>query len=266
MTHRADLFTRRQGAPLLVGMVHLLPLPGGPGPSPGLDAVLARAEADASALLAGGADGIIVENFGDAPFERTEVEPFTVAAITRAALQIRRAAPELPLGINVLRNDARAAIAIAAACEAAFVRVNVLTGAMVTDQGIIQGDARSLLMDRRRLGTPARIAADVLVKHAVPLGSPSLEDVARDTCLRGGADALIVSGSGTGRPLDPSRIATLRKILPTVPVWAGSGVTPERVPPVDVAIVGTWLHENADLALPLDPERVRRMKNALLRT
>ncbi|TNE85786.1 MAG: BtpA/SgcQ family protein [Deltaproteobacteria bacterium] len=256
-------FSRTTDRPALIGMVHLLPLPGGPTASPGLAAVLARAAADARALAEGGADAIIVENLGDAPFTAGAVEPYTVAALTRAALVIREQAPDLPLGINVLRNDARSAMAIATATEASFVRVNVLTGVMVTDQGMITGEARELLLDRRRLESSARIAADVLVKHAVPLGSPKLEDVARDTWHRGGADALIVSGSGTGQPLDPERIARIRAVLPQAPVWAGSGVTPDRVPPVDAAIVGTWLHEEANLTLPVDVRRVATMREAL---
>lgn len=262
MPESSELFTRRGGRPLLVGMVHLLPLPGNPRPSPGLGEVLRRAAADAAALAAGGADAIIVENLGDAPFSADRVDPHTIAAMTLAAQTLRGVAPDLPLGINILRNDSRAALAIATATGAEFIRVNVLTGVMVTDQGLIQGEARELLQDRQRLGSRVRIAADVLVKHAVPLGEPKLEDVARDTALRGGADALIVSGSGTGRPLDPERIARIREVLPQTAVWAGSGVTPQRVPPVDVAIVGTWLHESADLSRPIDAGRVSEMRAA----
>lgn len=257
-----NLFGRNE-RPLLIGMVHLQTLPGAPTPSRGLDWVLSRAAADAKALAEGGAEAIIVENLGDAPFTAGRVDAHTVAALTRTALVIQAAAPSTPLGINVLRNDAVSALAIASACEAAFIRVNVLSGVMVTDQGIIEGQARQLLLERRRLESAARIAADVLVKHAVPLGDPKLEDVARDTWHRGGAEALIVSGSGTGRPLDPERIRRLRAALPEAPVWAGSGVTPERVPPVDAAIVGTWLHEESDLQRPIDRSRVQAMRSAL---
>lgn len=263
-----SLFLRRD-TPAFVGVVHLLPLPGSPEEGPGLERVEARAVADALTLAEGGADGLIVENLGDAPFVKDQVSPATVAAMTRIALAVRKAAPDLVLGINVLRNDAAAALGIAAAVGADFIRVNVHTGAMLTDQGWIEGKARDTLLARRQLGASSvRIAADVLVKHAVSPAPQDLATVARDTALRGGADALIVSGSGTGQPTDPARLATVRAALPHVPLWVGSGVDPQSATSLeaDVAIVGTWLHASADLGLPLELERVRVMRAALDRT
>lgn len=253
------------GSRPLVGVVHLLALPGGPHRSPGLPAVIARARADAAALASGGADGIIVENLGDAPFEADEVEPYTVAAMTRVVCEVLDAAPQCTVGVNVLRNDARSALAIAAATGATFVRVNVHVGAMVTDQGVLQGRARQTLLDRRRLGADVGILADVHVKHAAPLGDMPLTTSARDTWSRGGADGLILTGTGTGQPTDPATLQTVAAAVPTAPLWIGSGLTPETAGRYDAAhgaIVGTWLHRDADLRAPLDPERVGRMAAA----
>lgn len=251
----------------LIGVVHLLPLPGSPRPSPGLGAVLDRALADAEALVAGGADGLVVENLGDAPFARGAVEAATVAAMARIAADIVRAVPEgFRVGVNVLRNDPLAALGIAAAVGAGFVRINVHVGAMVTDQGLIEGDARRTLLERNRLGADVAIVADVLVKHAVPLGPWGLAEAARDTASRGGADVLVVTGSGTGQPTDPEDVARVRAAAPGVPVWVGSGLTPDSVgafPPLDGAIVGTWLHRGGEITAPVDVERVRRMRGAL---
>ncbi|MCB9677019.1 MAG: BtpA/SgcQ family protein [Alphaproteobacteria bacterium] len=246
------------------GVVHLLPLPGSPR-GVGLEAVRSRALADAQTLAEGGVDGLIVENFGDAPFARGAVDAFTLAQMTALALDIRRAVPGVRLGINVLRNDARAALAIAAAVGADLIRVNVHTGAMVTDQGIIEGDARTTLLDRARFAPGVQIAADVLVKHAVPLGQPDIADVARDTARRGLADVLIVTGSGTGQAHDPARVRAVKQAVPERPVWVGSGITPETAATLeaDGAIVGTWLHADGDLSAPLDPTRVRTMAEAL---
>ena len=252
-------------SPALIGVVHLLPLPGAPRPSPGLAAVIERAVSDARALVEGGADAAIIENLGDAPFVAEAVEPWTVAAMTRVALAIRQAAPKLPLGLNVLRNDASAALGVAAAVDATFIRVNVHTGMMWTDQGPIVGRARETLLARSRLGADVRIAADVLVKHAEPAGSPDIRDVARDTMLRGGADAVIVSGTGTGRPTAPGRVEAVLQAARGAPVWVGSGVQPDNLPPAGLAaaVVGTWLHESADLDRPLDPRRVNQVAEAL---
>ena len=109
---------------IIVGMVHLKPLPGSPGFGGSLAEVLDAALADARALDEGGVDAIMIENYGDVPFRKDEVEPHTIAAMARIASEIRRSTT-VPLGINVLRNDARSAMAIAAVCDASMIRVNV---------------------------------------------------------------------------------------------------------------------------------------------
>ncbi|MDX1932181.1 MAG: BtpA/SgcQ family protein, partial [Capsulimonadales bacterium] len=213
----------------IIGMVHLGPLPGSPrdpGGSDGFPSVLRRATEDAVALKEGGCDGVMVENFFDAPFARDQVPPHTLAAMTRAVLAVRDAVgPSFPVGVNVLRNDARAALAIAHIASAQFVRINVFVGAAVTDQGIIEGAARTALLYRRELGADVAIFADIFVKHAASLGGSdyTLEDAARDAFYRGLAEALIVSGSATGMSTDPSVVERVRIAVPEAPVLVGSG-------------------------------------------
>lgn len=186
--------------------------------------------------------------------------------MTLAAAAVHDAAPGLALGINVLRNDAAAALGIAAAVGASFIRVNVHIGAMVTDQGVIQGEARRTLLDRRRLDAdPIRVAADVRVKHAAPLGDWPLDVAARDTFHRGHAEVLIVSGTGTGAATNPSDVAVVKAAVPSAELWLGSGLTPDNADQysaADGAVVGTWLHADADLRRPLDPRRVAAMRAA----
>ena len=104
----------------------------------------------------------------------------------------------LPVGVNVLRNDAEAALAVAAAAGGRFIRVNVHVGSMFTDQGLLTGEAYKTLRKREALGLPVLILADVMVKHATPPPGLTLESAARDCWFRGLADALIVTGSETG--------------------------------------------------------------------
>jgi len=259
-----------EGRPALIAALHLLPLPGSPAPSSGLEQVVVRARADARTMVEGGVDAIIVENLGDAPFAATQVEPFTIAAMTRVALAVQQVAPKLSLGINVLRNDAIAAVSIAAAVGAQFIRVNVHTGVMATDQGLIQGTARRTLLERNRLGAnDVAIAADVLVKHATPLGGPDLVSTARDTWHRGRCAALILSGSGTGQPTDPEDLHAVRVAIPDAQIWIGSGVDPdsaEHFLSADAIIVGTYLHRNGALDEPVELARVKALRDALRRT
>ncbi len=115
---------------------------------------LDQAEREALTLEHGGVSGIIVENFGDAPFRIGRVEPDTVAAMTLAVDRVRRVT-SLPVGINMLRNDAASALAVAVAAEAQFIRVNVHYGVMAADEGMVEGEAYATIRRRRALSCGA---------------------------------------------------------------------------------------------------------------
>jgi membrane complex biogenesis BtpA family protein len=244
---------------ILLGVVHLQPLPGAPHWRGDLESVIRRALDDARAYERGGAHGLFIENFGDVPFWKDTAGPETVAAMTAAGRAIR-AAVSLPIGFNVLRNDARAGLALCAACGGDFIRVNVHTGAMLTDQGLVEGRAAETLRYRACICPNALIFADVHVKHAVPLGNWPLEIAARDTLERGLADALIVSGVGTGEATDLSDVERVRRACPAARVLLGSGVTADNVgrylPRVDGFIVGTSLKRGGRVSAPVDARRV----------
>lgn len=227
--------------------------------------VLDRALADAAALAGGDIDGVVVENFGDTPFLPSRVPPETVAAMATIVAQLRRDVHR-PVGINVLRNDARAALAIAAATGAAFIRVNIHTGALLTDQGWIRGRAFATLRERRRLGIRCAILADIAVKHAVLPPGLDAGEAARDAWHRGLADGLIVSGRATGDPPTPERIAQIRSAVPEAPLWLGSGVDPENagalIPLADGVIVGSALQHGGRAGAGVDPGRVRAFVSA----
>jgi len=231
-----------------------------------LEAALELAVKDAEAYERGGAHALFVENFGDVPFTKTSVGPETVAAMTAAGRAVRQAV-KLPIGFNVLRNDARAALAICAACSGSFIRVNVHTGAMLTDQGLIEGDAYHTLRFRAAICPGTEIFADVHVKHAVPLGDWNIEDSARDTMERGLADALIVSGSGTGMATDVADVQRVRSACPRAKILLGSGVTLENARDylnvADGLIVGTSLKLGGKLANPVDSKRVAELVKAM---
>ena len=255
--------------PALIGVVHLRALPGAPGhPSLGsLDAVFEAAEVDARAFAGGGARALIVENFGDVPFHAGRVDPETVAAMALAVERVARAAPGLTVGVNVLRNDARAALGLCAATVAAFLRVNVLAGAAVTDQGVIEGRAAELLRERGRLGIDAPILADVHVKHASPLGGGDIATAAEELAFRAGADALVVSGRATGSEADLDDVRAVRRACPDTPLLLGSGVTEANVSAyaglVDAVIVASSVKTDGVLAAPVDRDRVAALADAL---
>jgi uncharacterized protein len=259
----------------VVGMVHLPPLPGSPGWGGVMEPVLERAMADARSLVEGGVDGVLVENFGDVPFHPGPVPPETVAALALAVSRVQAVVEDgagaadahslrgpLPVGLNVLRNDARSGVGIAAVTGAAFLRVNVHTGSMFTDQGLLEGRAHETLRERIRLAPDLLLLADVHVKHATPPAGASLEEAARDAVHRGLADILVVSGSGTGKATDPERIRRVRRAVPETPVWVGSGADASTAEPLVGAgaqgfIVGSALHREGEAGRGIDPARVR---------
>jgi uncharacterized protein len=251
---------------LLIGVVHLHPLPGAPRWRRDLERVIELAMNDALAYQRGGAHAISLENFGDIPFTKGSVGPETIAAMAAAGRAVR-AAVKLPLGFNVLRNDARAGLALCAACGGSFVRVNVLTGAMLTDQGIIEGNAYEVIRYRERICPDAAVFADVHVKHAVPLGNCSINGSARDAVSRGLADALIVSGTGTGMATDLADVQCVRATCPTTKILIGSGVTVQNVadylPLADGFIVGSSLKTGGAIARPVDAKRVAALVKTL---
>lgn len=227
-------------------------------------AVIDRAEDEANILEQGGVNGIIVENFGDVPFRTGRLDPETIAGMTVAVERVQRVV-SVPVGINMLRNDALAALGIAAVTGARFIRVNVHYGVMAAEEGLIEGEAFQTMRRRRALGADVKVLADVLVKHAVPLGPVDLGLMARETVQRGMADGLIVSGPATGEETASSDIAVVREAMPDGLVLVGSGVDEKNIWRViehsDGAIIGTSLKEGGVVTNRVDPERVRRMSD-----
>jgi uncharacterized protein len=253
----------------IIGVVHLLPLPTSPRWGGSLKAVIDRAEQEATALASGGVDGIIVENFFDAPFTKNHVDPAVVSAMTIVVQRIQNLVM-LPVGINVLRNDGHSGMAIASCVGAQFIRVNVLTGVMATDQGLIEGEAHQLLRYRRELGTDVKILADVLVKHARPLSSPNLTVAVKDTIERGLADAVILSGWATGSPPNQEDLELACSAANDTPVFIGSGANWENVATLLQAangvIVSSSLKRQGRIEQPIDPIRVSQFVEAARRS
>ena len=247
----------------VVGMLHLPALPGSPAFGGSWQEIETAVLRDAEALVEGGLHGLLLENYGDVPFLPGRVPSEVVACMTACAVAVRKRF-RVPLGINVLRNDGESALSIALASEAQFIRVNVLTSARLTDQGVLDGIAHRLLRLRKSLGAETiRILADVDVKHSSALAPSTLGEDARELVERGCADGVIVSGQATGDAICQSDLRQVREAVPTVPVWIGSGVTsgqlPDLLPQADGVIVGTSLKTAGQVQLPVDTERAAQL-------
>ena len=257
-----DIFGRKAG--VLIGVVHLLPLPGAPDHGgTEVEQIYARALADAEAYRSAGFDGLIIENHGDIPFAKPEdIGPETAAHMAVAADRVRRETG-LPMGINVLANAAVHALAVASAAGARFVRVNQWANAYVANEGLIEGAAARATRYRRKLGAQSvRIFADAHVKHgahAIVQDRP-IAELVRDIEFFN-ADVVIATGQRTGHAADLAYIRQIKSAA-SLPALVGSGVTPENVREilgvVEGVIVASALKADGQWWNPVDPDRARR--------
>lgn len=261
--------------PRLIGVIHLPPLAGSPrsleeseAPALALQKAGILAVREAKLLAQAGFEGIVLENFGDTPFHKTHVPPETIASLAVIAAAVRESV-SIPIGINVLRNDASAALAIAAVTGCDLIRVNVLTGVAATDQGIIEGDAAKLIRERQRLGASSiGILADVHVKHARSLSSDDIGIAVEEVALRSMADAVIVTGATTGRSVEMESLRRASEVARAhdIPVLIGSGARRDNLAALlqyaQGIIVGSDLRRDGKAGAPLDPKRVREFAKA----
>ena len=262
-----QIFGRSDG--ILIGVVHLAPLPGSPDYlGGGATAIYERGLADARAYAAAGFDGLIVENHGDVPFSKPEdIGPETAAHMAVAGDRIRREV-DLPLGVNVLANAALHALAVASAAGARFIRVNQWANASIANEGLIEGAAARASRYRSHLrAQDVRIFADAHVKHAAHaiVQDRPVAELVRDVEFFN-ADVIIATGQRTGHAADIDYIRAIKAATP-LPTLVGSGVTLENVRDilgvVDGAIVASSLKVDGVWWNPVDPQRAKQFAAAV---
>lgn len=257
----SDLFGRKKP---IIGALHLLPLPGAPLYKGNLAEVIEIAIKEAKIYEKFGLSAICIENFRDFPFFPHYVPPETIAAMTAVGREVKKVV-SLPLGVNALRSDAQAALAVATAIGASFIRVNVHMGAVVSEQGVIYGKSHNTLRYRNALQANTLIFADIGVKHAAPLADRGLATEAKDAEQRGLADAIIISGPMTGQETSLEDLKITRSHT-KLPILIGSGTTPDNVNELlknsDGAFVGSYFKYEGMAQNLVDPKRVKKFMDA----
>ncbi len=243
----------------IIGMVHLKPLPGSPR-FQSMDEVIERAVKDASSLVKGGVDGLLIENYGDIPFGK-EASSLTVSALTSAMKEIKNEV-DIPMGVNVLRNDWKAALSISKVLDLAYVRMNVMVGVAHTPTGIIEGAPSEIQRFRTQNNVQTSIWADIDVKHAEKVYPEDIREACLETSERGMADALISTGKRTGEPPSIEELNTIKETVET-PVLIGSGLDDENIENLleraDGAIVGSYFKKRGKTANRVLTSRVERL-------
>jgi membrane complex biogenesis BtpA family protein len=249
----------------VIGMIHLRPLPGsaayvdgGSGPA------LEQALADGRLLDAAGVDAILMQNTGDLPAS-SDGGPETIAYMTAIGTLLRQEL-KTPLGVNILANGTESALAVAAAIGAAFVRIKVYVGAVVSIGGIIQGSAqRARDFVSRVDARTIEIAADVYDRTSRPLGDMPIEDVAHYASFHGAANALVVTGASVDESID--RLRRVKATVKSVPLYAGGGTTKDNIHQFmavcDGVIVGNAVKTGQEFQGCVDRDRLMAYMDAV---
>jgi membrane complex biogenesis BtpA family protein len=269
-----DIFGRNRA---LIGMIHLQALPGAPGSRLSVKEIAAQAVEEARVLVDGGFDGLLLENIHDVPYLLREVGPEIVAAMTAVGAAVCDAVRDTPLGIQILAGANRAAMAVAHAIGAQFIRAEGFVFSAIADEGLLaEADAGPLLRERKRIGAEnVKILADIKKKHSshAITGDVSIAETAKAAAFFG-ADGVIVTGTATAEPTAPDEVRQVKEAIQSaalggsdIPVLVGSGVRPETARALleyaDALIVGSWFKKDGHWRNGPDPERVKAIVAAV---
>lgn len=250
----------------IIGMVHVLPLPGTPYFGGSIEAIIERALSDARALEKGGADGILIQNRGDRTYAKDRSAPEAVACMALVGAAVKQAV-NLPVGFHLLRNDVLGSLALAATCRGTFIRVGCGIGATYLPQGIVEADPSAVLTTRARLGLQNLLMfSDVDSFHYRPLVPTPPESVAAELRELNLADAAVIADSDIRRMV--AKIGAIKTRNPDLPVFVGGYATLENIVELlqdaDGAIVGGAFEEGGRNG-PVDVDKVRRFIDRIAR-
>ena len=251
----------------VVGMIHVRALPGTPRHAGGIAPILDQALAEAEIYRSCGIHALMVENMHDVPYVQRP-GPEVLAAMAVLAREVKRAHPQIPLGIQILAGANREALGAALAAGADFIRAEGFVFGHVADEGYMDACAGDLLRHRKAIGAEhVAVFTDIKKKHSAHAVTADVDVVqtahAAEFFL---SDGLILTGAATG---EAASTAELRAVYAAtkLPVLVGSGITAENLkdylPIADAFIVGSYFKRAGQWENPLDPARIRRLLDVL---
>lgn len=226
----------------IIGMCHILALPGDPGydAEKGMDWVVTRARQDLLALQRGGVDAILFSNEFSLPY-LTKVETITSVSVARVIGELKSDI-RIPYGVNMLW-DPSASIDVAMATGGQFVR-EIFTGVYSSDFGLWNTDAGKIIRHQHAIGAQSvKLFFNIVPEAARYIGERDIADIARSTIFNARPDALCVSGLTAGAETSSQTLEQVKNVAKDTPVFANTGVRENNVQDqlaiADGAIVGT---------------------------
>lgn len=249
----------------IIAMCHFRALPGDPGydADDGVDAVVAAAARDLTALQNGGVDAVMFSNEASLPY-LLKTEPITAITMARIIGELRSLVT-VPFGVNVLW-DPTASIDLAVATGAKFVR-EIFSGVYASDFGLWNTSSGEVARHRRAVnGTGVRLLYNIVPESAAYLGGRELADIAKTTVFNAQPDALCVSGLTAGAATDSQAIAAVKSVVPDTPVFANTGVragtVAEQLSIADGAVIGTAFKREGYIWNEVEERRVVELMTA----
>ena len=213
----------------LIGMIHVCALPGTPSSSMTVSKIVDQARQEADILLSSGFDALLIENMHDTPYLNRQVGPEIVASMTAVMLAIREMT-DLPIGIQILAGANKAAIAVAQAANANFIRAEGFCFAHISDEGIMSSDAGELLRYRAAINANhIAVLTDIKKKHASHAITADTD--LKSTCEAAAffqSDGIIITGFATGKPASIQDVK-IAESATELPIFVGSGITSENL-------------------------------------
>ncbi len=248
----------------IIGVIHLLPLPGSPKYSGSIDTIIELAEREAKFLYEARVDGLIIENYNDEPFTLKEPSSEQLALMASIITIVGRQIA-IPIGVNVHFNAWRAEIALAFACKAQFARIEAFIDTVITAAGIVQPCSAEITRYRKEIGaSDVALWADLQPKFSRNVLPTSLAESARMAQIST-ADAVIVTGPATGLTTPLEDVKAVKDVI-DLPVLVGSGATSNNIQAVlqtaSGVIVGSAFKENGNVYNEVTPASIETFLKA----
>lgn len=255
----------KSGKKYIIGLVHLLPLPGTPFYQAGSqEAIIDKAVSDALALVRGGADGCLIQTVDRAYSNLDDTDYARVAAMTLVTQAVKRAVPEgFLVGVQLMWNCITPSIAVAKVCGADFVRCTALVGSSDSPYGTVEAQPLKVQEYRKKLeAMDISLIAEIQGYHFQGDG-----DAIKELCSRAyfatyaGADAVEIVDKDEEKN---NRMAEALHRM-GVPVVLGGGTNAEnvarRMKYADMALVGSCF-EKKGWGGAIDEDAVRTYMKA----
>lgn len=237
-------FSNLNGKKLILGLVHLCPMPSTPLYQEGnIEKMAQKAIADCIALKEGGADGGLIQSV-DVIYPSTDDTDYArVATISAVAARVRDAVgPDFVMGVQLMWNCITPSLAACKATGADFTRCSVLVGEADSMYGKIVADPMKILNYRNLIGAQdIGILSEISGYHNNGAYNKADVQSRASMSMRFGGDAIEVCS----RDFDMNErlVKDIKELPGNVPVILGGATDVEnckaRLRYADGALVGT---------------------------